>query len=176
MAGATIFDGLVLALERGEITEPEFYSALEEAKRQQASAPPPRRAEPEAKAEPDVLYFRISLIRKHFFKIAAMGFICSQYLPTMLVFIGVMLLMVLFNRVYFDISVKDGLLHAEDGFLVRSATRIRIANIRSVDVRQNFWQALLGIGDVAVTSAGDRPEKVVRGIAQPFYFAEVLSS
>lgn len=176
MAGATIFDGLVLALERGEITEAEFYLALEEAKRQHSPDRSTRPVIREKKAKPNVLHFRVSLIRRHFFKIAVMWWVCSTDTKSMLVFVGIMALLILLNRVYHDISVKDGVLHAEDGFFVRSATHIRVANIRSVDVRQNFWQSFLGIGDIAVTSAGDRPEKVFRGIARPTYFAKVLSS
>lgn len=179
MANAAIFDGLVLALERGEITEAEFYAALDEAKRMQASASPGQPSAPEGDVLPEVTSFRTSFIRKNFFKIAAIGLFMLPSVVinplVLIVYVVIVAAMAIWSWISHDVTVQDGMLLAEDGIIAKSSTRIKVANIRSLDVRQSVWQRLVGIGDLAVTTAGDRPERVLRGITRPSHLANLLS-
>jgi len=176
MANLGIFDGLVLALERGQISEREFYAALEEAKRQREPAAQPKA---QARAEPKALKFRPSVIRQHFFKIMFFAWLIAvvgrTILPIHEILFPIFLAGILWTRFSHDVTIRNGMIVIEDGIIAKQSTRIRLADIRCVDVRQSVWQRLIGIGDVSITAAGDRPERILQGMDNPSRFTKALS-
>jgi uncharacterized membrane protein YdbT with pleckstrin-like domain len=72
-------------------------------------------------------------------------------------------------RKYFStfVVMSDAIL-SRRGLLSKFTNEIRIVDIRAINVRQNFIQRLLGIGDVGFSSAaGDTEEVVFRGVVNP---------
>jgi uncharacterized membrane protein YdbT with pleckstrin-like domain len=54
------------------------------------------------------------------------------------------------------------------GFLSRTTSEIRIADIRNITVKQSLWGRITGVGDVAFsTAAGDREEVVFQRVVGP---------
>ena len=177
MANVGIFDGLVLALERGQISETEFYAALEEAKRQRE---PVAQQKAQARSEPKALRFRPSVIRQHFFKIVFFAWLIAvvgrMIPPIHEILFPILIAGILWTRFSHDATIRNGMILIEDGIIAKRSTRIRLSDIRSVDVRQSVWQRLNGIGDVSITAAGDRPERILRGIDGPYRLTQALVS
>ncbi|MEN8176496.1 MAG: PH domain-containing protein, partial [Pseudomonadota bacterium] len=53
------------------------------------------------------------------------------------------------------------------GLISKNYTEISMASVRTVKVSQSLLQRLLDAGDVAIYTAGDQPELVVRGLPNP---------
>ncbi len=61
------------------------------------------------------------------------------------------------------------------GLLSKSHDELKISSIRSTKVYQSFVQRILGTGNVAVYTAGDQPEFVIRGYPNPSKIRQLLS-
>ena len=61
------------------------------------------------------------------------------------------------------------------GLLSKSHDELKISSIRSTKVQQSFIQRIFGTGNVAVYTAGDNPEFVIRGYPKPNKIRELLS-
>ena len=53
------------------------------------------------------------------------------------------------------------------GLLSKQYTEIAQTSIRTVRVQQSILQRLMGAGDVLIYTAGDMPEVLIRGLAEP---------
>ena len=58
-------------------------------------------------------------------------------------------------------------MHLEAGLLSKSHVDVAISQIRTVKVRQSFWNRVFRVGDISVYTAGDDPEFQVVGIPDP---------
>jgi len=62
-----------------------------------------------------------------------------------------------------------------EGIISRDTSEVRHDDVRNLQIDQNIWQRMLGIGDIAVSSAGqDNLEIIARGIPGPERVAEVV--
>ncbi len=65
----------------------------------------------------------------------------------------------------------------ETGILDKDFREIFIADIRTVDVEQRFYQRLLGYGTIKFASAGtDRYELAAKGISRPHHVKNIVNS
>ena len=65
----------------------------------------------------------------------------------------------------------------ETGILDKDFREIFIADIRTVDVEQRFYQRLLGYGTIKFASAGtDRYELAAKGISRPHRVKNIVNS
>ena len=55
----------------------------------------------------------------------------------------------------------------EVGILSKHRVELRIANMRSLRVKQRLLQRLFRTGDIEIYTAGDRPEIVIKGMRDP---------
>ena len=69
----------------------------------------------------------------------------------------------------------EGIVYSQ-GILTRQQVRVRPRNIRSVEVRQNLWQRIFRAGDLAIWTAGDRPEILAQGLAAPHEVARRIEA
>lgn len=67
----------------------------------------------------------------------------------------------------YRLYVTDDAVVSERGLLSRSKTRVAIASIRSVSVRQSLTDRMFNVGTVSVSTIGDEPEIVARGMPEP---------
>src|SRR5690554_3621516 len=68
-----------------------------------------------------------------------------------------------------DIVFVKGLLHKEH-------SEINIDSIRTVKVRQSFFNRIFGTGEIALYTAGDTPEIVARGMPSPGRVRELINA
>ncbi len=65
----------------------------------------------------------------------------------------------------------------ETGILDKDFREIFIADVRTIDVEQRFYQRLLGYGTIKFASAGtDRYELTARGITHPHHIRDIVNS
>ncbi len=61
------------------------------------------------------------------------------------------------------------------GIIAKSTSEVQHDDVRNLQVKQNMWQRVLGVGDLAISSSGqDDLEILVRGIAQPDDVADFI--
>jgi uncharacterized membrane protein YdbT with pleckstrin-like domain len=65
------------------------------------------------------------------------------------------------------VEVKNGELLIEKGLLNKDRTELKISNIRTVKMKQSFFQRLFGTGDLEIYTAGDKPEATAKDMPRP---------
>lgn len=64
----------------------------------------------------------------------------------------------------------------EEGLLGKDRAEINISSVRTVRVKQSFFNRIFGTGTVELYTAGDTPEIVVAGIPDPNKVRELIKS
>jgi uncharacterized membrane protein YdbT with pleckstrin-like domain len=64
-------------------------------------------------------------------------------------------------------TITDEDVAVERGILSKRKTDIAIKNIRTTKVSQSFGQRLMGVGDIQIFTAGDKPEEILTGLRDP---------
>jgi uncharacterized membrane protein YdbT with pleckstrin-like domain len=101
------------------------------------------------------------------FRNSPFGFIIS----VLLIFafgVGLVILLCWFIKaksIKFTITDED--VAVERGILSKRKTDIAIKNIRTTKVSQSFGQRLMGVGDIQIFTAGDKPEEILTGLRDP---------
>jgi uncharacterized membrane protein YdbT with pleckstrin-like domain len=72
------------------------------------------------------------------------------------------------------LTVKDDELVWTHGLLNKQYTEINMSSVRSVRVRQSLFQRVMNAGDVTVSTAGDTPELMVRGLPNPRRISDLV--
>lgn len=72
------------------------------------------------------------------------------------------------------LTVRDDELVWTHGLLNKQYTEINVSSVRSVRVRQSLFQRIMNAGDVTVSTAGDAPELLVRGLPNPRRISELV--
>lgn len=83
-------------------------------------------------------------------------------------FVGIIALFVWFvqcKSVELTVTGRDVSLRR--GILSKSSIELSLDRIRSVNVHQSLFQRMLGVGSVAIFSAGDTPEIAASGMPDP---------
>jgi uncharacterized membrane protein YdbT with pleckstrin-like domain len=81
---------------------------------------------------------------------------------------GLALLLIWWLRSISDhIQIAGGKVVYTRGLLSKDLTELNTATIRSVRVRQSFFQRIFSTGDLLIFTAGDKPEITISGIPHP---------
>ncbi len=73
---------------------------------------------------------------------------------------------------HFEIGDRE--IALTEGLLSKERTELSLASVRTVKVRQSFFQRLFGVGNVMIYSAGDKPEIEVHGLPDPNQIHELI--
>lgn len=91
-------------------------------------------------------------------------------LAVLLIPVGVGILLLLY---WYLLAKSDHILIKSDeivwthGLINKQYTEINMSSVRTVRVSQSLIQRVLKAGDIAIYTAGDKPEVVIRGLPQP---------
>lgn len=72
------------------------------------------------------------------------------------------------------LTIKEDEIVWEHGLINKRYTEINMSSVRTAQVSQNLLQRILDAGDVAIYTAGDKPELVVRGLPHPNAIREYI--
>lgn len=72
------------------------------------------------------------------------------------------------------LTIKGSDVHLERGLLSKEHTDIDLTKIRSVNVRQRFWQRVFGVGTIEVHTVGDAAAFVLDGMPDPNRIRELI--
>ena len=90
--------------------------------------------------------------------------------------VGILFLLVWWvQAISTKIMITDGAVMYEKGLLSKSRVDLKISRIRTVTVKQGVVQRMLGAGNLAVYTAGDKPEVVINGVKHPHKVRELLT-
>ena len=89
--------------------------------------------------------------------------------------IGIILLLIWYlqtKSTNLTITNKDILL--EKGLLSKDRSEVSIKSIRTVKVKQSFFNRILGVGAIELYTAGDLPEIEVKGMPDPNKVRDII--
>ncbi len=64
----------------------------------------------------------------------------------------------------------------EQGLLSKERLELTIRSIRTVRVRQSFWNRIFGTGTIELYTAGDSPEIIARGMPEPNRVRDIIKA
>jgi uncharacterized membrane protein YdbT with pleckstrin-like domain len=65
------------------------------------------------------------------------------------------------------LEVRDDEILFEQGLLSKERSELGAKNVRTVKVKQSFFNRIFGTGTIAIYTAGDKPEIVANGMPEP---------
>lgn len=72
------------------------------------------------------------------------------------------------------LTVTDSDIHYEEGLLNKVHSEISLESVRTIKVKQSFFNRIFGVGSIEIYTAGDSPEIVVHGMPDPNEVREIL--
>ena len=72
------------------------------------------------------------------------------------------------------LSVFDNEILFEKGLLSKERSEVNISSIRTIKVKQSFFNRIFGVGSVEIYTAGDNPEIVAKGLPDPNKVRELI--
>jgi len=72
------------------------------------------------------------------------------------------------------LQIKENEIVWTHGLISKQYTEISMTSVRTVRVNQSILQRLLGAGDLAIYTAGDRPEMVIKGLPEPTRIRDLI--
>lgn len=72
------------------------------------------------------------------------------------------------------LSVFDNEILFEKGLLSKERSEVNISGIRTIKVKQSFFNRIFGVGTVEIYTAGDDPEFVAHGLPDPNQVRELI--
>ena len=72
------------------------------------------------------------------------------------------------------LSVYDNDILYEEGLLSKERSEISISSVRTIKVKQSFFNRLFGVGSVEIYTAGDDPEIRASGLPDPNRIRELI--
>ena len=82
--------------------------------------------------------------------------------------IGILLLLYWYLLTKSDkLTIKSDEIVWTHGLISKQYTEINMASVRTTRITQSLLQRILGAGNVAIYTAGDEPEVVVKGLPNP---------
>lgn len=72
------------------------------------------------------------------------------------------------------LSITDHEIHHEKGLLSKEHSEVSISSVRTVKVKQSFFNRIFGVGDIEIYTAGDNPEINVKGLPDPNKVRELI--
>lgn len=64
----------------------------------------------------------------------------------------------------------------EQGLLSKNRVEVSIGSVRTVRVKQSFFDRIFGTGTIELYTAGDAPEVVAKGMPEPNRVREIIKS
>ena len=107
------------------------------------------------------------------FKNNPLGFILS----VLLIAVGVGILILLWwylQTKASKLTVFENEVMFEKGLLSKERSEVNIGIVRTVRVKQSFFNRIFGVGTVEIFTAGDNPEIVARGMPDPNRIRELI--
>ncbi|MBD3620143.1 MAG: PH domain-containing protein [Chromatiales bacterium] len=107
------------------------------------------------------------------FKNNPLGFIVSLILVP--VGIGILILLVwhLKNKST-RLTVTESEILFEKGLLSKDRSEVSVGSVRTIRVKQSFFDRIFGVGRVEIFTAGDSPEIVANGLPDPNRVRELI--
>lgn len=72
------------------------------------------------------------------------------------------------------LTVYENEIMFEKGLLSKERSEVNISIVRTVRVKQSFFNRIFGVGTVEIFTAGDNPEIVARGMPEPNRIRELI--
>jgi uncharacterized membrane protein YdbT with pleckstrin-like domain len=72
------------------------------------------------------------------------------------------------------LTITGDLIHLSLGIFSKAQTDIAIEDIRSVSVRQSFWQRIFRVGLIEIYTTGDKPEFSLDGMPDPNFIRDYI--
>lgn len=72
------------------------------------------------------------------------------------------------------LSITESEIHYEKGLLNKEHSEVSIRSVRTVKVKQSFFNRIFGVGTVEIFTAGDSPEIVASGLPDPNKVRELI--
>lgn len=107
------------------------------------------------------------------FKNNPLGFILSVLLIAVGVGIIILLWWYLQTKAS-KLTVFENEIMFEKGLLSKERSEVNIDIVRTVRVKQSFFNRIFGVGEVQIFTAGDNPEIVARGMPDPNRIRELI--
>jgi uncharacterized membrane protein YdbT with pleckstrin-like domain len=64
----------------------------------------------------------------------------------------------------------------EQGILSKERSELSISGIRTIRVKQSFFNRIFGVGTIEIYTAGDQPEIVAEGMPDPNKVREIIKA
>ncbi|WP_233208713.1 PH domain-containing protein [Zhongshania marina] len=74
------------------------------------------------------------------------------------------------------LEINDNEVILEQGLLSKERTELNVSGIRTVKIKQSFFNRLFGVGTVSIFTAGDSPEIQAHGMPKPEVFRELVKA
>ncbi len=107
------------------------------------------------------------------FKNNPLGFIVALLLIPVGVGIIILLVWHLRNKSS-KLSVFENDILFEKGLLSKERSEISITSVRTIKVKQSFFNRIFGVGTVEIYTAGDEPEIFASGLPEPNRVRELI--
>ena len=65
------------------------------------------------------------------------------------------------------LSIEGNLIKWQEGIFKKTFIDLNTEDIRTVKIKQSFFQRMFGTGDLDIYTAGDSPEAVLMGLREP---------
>lgn len=89
--------------------------------------------------------------------------------------IGILILMVWYLKCKSTrLEINDNEIVLEKGLLSKERTELNVSGIRTVKIKQSFFNRIFGVGALSVYTAGDNPEIQVQGMPRPEIFRDLV--
>lgn len=72
------------------------------------------------------------------------------------------------------LSVNENEILFEKGLLSKERSEVNISSVRTIKVKQSFFNRIFGVGSIEIYTAGDSPEIVVHGLPDPNRVRELI--
>jgi len=72
------------------------------------------------------------------------------------------------------LTVTGDAIHLSRGILTKEQTDIDVREIRTVLIRQRFWQRIFDVGQIEVFTTGDMPEFSLQGMPDPNFVRDYI--
>jgi len=107
------------------------------------------------------------------FKNNPLGFILAVLLIP--VAVGVIILLWWYLQVKSSkLTVFENEILFEKGLLSKERSEVNIGIVRTVRVKQSFFNRIFGVGTISIFTAGDNPEIVAKGMPDPNRIRELI--
>lgn len=108
------------------------------------------------------------------FKSNPLGFIIALLLIPVFG-IGILVLLVWYLQIKASkLTVTDSEILYEKGLLNKDRSEVNLSSVRTIKVKQTFFDRIFGVGTIELYTAGDNPEIVAAGMPDPNKVRELI--